>query len=357
MEDFEDIVQNRLEQHLPSVLREYPHAYTEAVQNSRSEPSLEALLDMPEEQMAALYTELGEDFQQAATPPAVLMAGLTGEDAQRSAAISTAISSETHIKRASRRLVEGYLQDRRLVVVAVLGSVVMHAALAFGLASLLPKPALERAEPEIEVEVHEVHKDLPSSTASARASLKGKQEHTPVPPSQQNHTHQKSVQSKPPLQPPVSNPVAVVVRLQPEYPEEAIQNDWEGTVLLDAYILPNGLVGKVRTAQTSQHTVLDVAGETALWQWRFYPARRNNKNVGTWVRLSFAFVLVDPVNEPTAETFEGQPVVLNQEELASVALSLPPVPVPPADLEPTPPDEPELEGFTPAEEPMCLIPL
>lgn len=87
-------------------------------------------------------------------------------------------------------------------------------------------------------------------------------------------------------------PPRVLERIEPEYPLSARRKNLEGTVGLRIEILPNGLPGDIRIANSSGYEVLDLAAEQAVRSWRFIPARNTN---GTAIRsvtvLSIAFRL------------------------------------------------------------------
>ncbi|MBC8120301.1 MAG: energy transducer TonB, partial [Gemmatimonadaceae bacterium] len=78
---------------------------------------------------------------------------------------------------------------------------------------------------------------------------------------------------------------------QPDYPEIAQQNNWEGRVLLSAYIKEDGSIGEVKVVKSSGHGELDEAAIAALRGWRFEPARRGEVAQGSWVRVPFTFTL------------------------------------------------------------------
>ncbi|WP_164928766.1 energy transducer TonB [Gloeobacter violaceus] len=94
----------------------------------------------------------------------------------------------------------------------------------------------------------------------------------------------------PPPPPPLVNarPKGAV---QPEYPEIAQQNNWEGRVIVKAYINADGSVGEVQVAKSSGHSELDNAALAAVRNTKFEPARRGEESVGAWVRIPVTFSL------------------------------------------------------------------
>ena len=94
----------------------------------------------------------------------------------------------------------------------------------------------------------------------------------------------------PPPPPPLVNakPKGAV---QPNYPEIAQQNNWEGRVIVKAYINADGSVGDVQVAKSSGHSELDDAALEAVKRTRFEPARRGEETVAAWVRIPVTFSL------------------------------------------------------------------
>jgi len=83
----------------------------------------------------------------------------------------------------------------------------------------------------------------------------------------------------------------------PTYPSPAIQNGWEGTVLLRVWIDETGRVTKVEVARTSGYRILDGAAATAVRQWIAIPANRGAKPVATVELLPVQFQLPLEDNE------------------------------------------------------------
>lgn len=101
-----------------------------------------------------------------------------------------------------------------------------------------------------------------------------------------------AVEVPPPPPPPLIEAKAKLgTKQQPEYPEIAQQNNWEGRVLLSAYIKEDGSIGEVKVVKSSGHGELDEAAIAALRGWRFEPAKRGDVAQGSWVRVPFTFTL------------------------------------------------------------------
>lgn len=78
---------------------------------------------------------------------------------------------------------------------------------------------------------------------------------------------------------------------RPPYPAVAIRRGYEGSVLLNAHVLPNGKVEEVTVFRSSGHKVLDNAALRAVKKWKFVPAQRGFKAVSSWVKVPIEFRL------------------------------------------------------------------
>ena len=78
---------------------------------------------------------------------------------------------------------------------------------------------------------------------------------------------------------------------RPGYPAVAIRRGYEGSVLLNAHVLPNGEVEEVTIFKSSGHKVLDNAALKAVKKWKFVPAQRGFKAVSSWVKVPIEFRL------------------------------------------------------------------
>ena len=81
-----------------------------------------------------------------------------------------------------------------------------------------------------------------------------------------------------------------VQEAQPSYTAEALQSRVQGTVTIEAVVLPSGRVGDVRVTKALEPG-LDREAIKALKQWRFEPGLRNGTAVPTKVTLEMIFTL------------------------------------------------------------------
>ena len=79
----------------------------------------------------------------------------------------------------------------------------------------------------------------------------------------------------------------------PVYPHLARQRGYEGTVVLEAYILTSGRCGQVEVLHSSGHTILDEAARQAVRQWIFKPARQWQRPVLFVVEIPITFRLTE----------------------------------------------------------------
>jgi len=75
----------------------------------------------------------------------------------------------------------------------------------------------------------------------------------------------------------------------PHYPDVALRNRWEGTVVLLLHVTDDGAVDDVRVHSPSGHSALDAAAVQAVKSWRFEPARRAGKPIDYRLRLPVMF--------------------------------------------------------------------
>ncbi|HRX80850.1 MAG TPA: energy transducer TonB [Pirellulaceae bacterium] len=79
----------------------------------------------------------------------------------------------------------------------------------------------------------------------------------------------------------------------PTYPSVAIENNWEGTVLLRVYINAEGSIDDVEVARSSGYPVLDGAAVNAVQRWSGSPATEAGRQVATVELLPVRFKLRD----------------------------------------------------------------
>jgi protein TonB len=80
---------------------------------------------------------------------------------------------------------------------------------------------------------------------------------------------------------------------RPFYPMQARRNNWEGAVLVEIRIGPDGRVQKETVLQSSGYPVLDQAAQKAIQKWRYRPARKNGVAVASQLRVRVKFCLTD----------------------------------------------------------------
>jgi protein TonB len=80
---------------------------------------------------------------------------------------------------------------------------------------------------------------------------------------------------------------------RPLYPRQARCNNWEGAVLVEIRIGPDGRVQTATVLQSSGYPVLDWAARKAIQKWRYRPARKNGVAVASHLQVRVKFVLKD----------------------------------------------------------------
>lgn len=78
---------------------------------------------------------------------------------------------------------------------------------------------------------------------------------------------------------------------RPGYPAVAIRRGYEGSVLLNVQVLPNGEPKEVTIFKSSGYKVLDKAALSAVKKWKFVPAQRGFTAVSSWVKVPIEFRL------------------------------------------------------------------
>jgi protein TonB len=77
----------------------------------------------------------------------------------------------------------------------------------------------------------------------------------------------------------------------PPYPDEAYQQNEEGTVVVRLHIAGDGRVERVEIRQSSGSPWLDEAAQKTLGTWHFLPARRDGQPVRSYRDQPVHFVL------------------------------------------------------------------
>jgi|CXWL01.1.fsa_nt_gi protein TonB len=86
-------------------------------------------------------------------------------------------------------------------------------------------------------------------------------------------------------------PPIVLSRVQPNYPKAAMVARRQGRVIVEAEIDPTGALRGVRLLSTPLGFGLDQAAIDAVRAWRFSPARRGDRPVAVYFRLTVNFNL------------------------------------------------------------------
>ena len=79
----------------------------------------------------------------------------------------------------------------------------------------------------------------------------------------------------------------------PVYPAIAKLRGYEGVVLVNAEILPDGRVGSTEVSKSSGYAILDKSAMEAVRLWKFEPAKKAGKPFAVRVKLPIKFVLHD----------------------------------------------------------------
>jgi protein TonB len=77
----------------------------------------------------------------------------------------------------------------------------------------------------------------------------------------------------------------------PVYPEIAMDNGWEGKVLMKVHVLANGSPDSVSVIKSSDIEVLDDEAVRTVKKWSFVPAMRGKTPVDGWVTVPISFNL------------------------------------------------------------------
>lgn len=112
---------------------------------------------------------------------------------------------------------------------------------------------------------------------------------------------QAATQNDPPGPPAASSGVGIVSQTRPHYPESAIKNREEGTVVLTVLVDSNGQ--PLRVVSVNAHEVapdLIQAASDTIMTWRFTPAMSDGKPTEAYARVPISFKLSTPA--PTSST-------------------------------------------------------
>lgn len=140
------------------------------------------------------------------------------------------------------------------------------------------------------LEVHTSYEDSPEEDLVERWHRARATERT-APPMEppQIETPQPEERPKPDEYVYVEHLPEAITKVPPFYPDEARQARVEGTVIVQALVLKDGMVGDTRIAHSIP--ALDAAAVTAVRQWRFKPALTKGQPVAVWVAIPVKFAL------------------------------------------------------------------
>lgn len=79
----------------------------------------------------------------------------------------------------------------------------------------------------------------------------------------------------------------------PAYPETALENGWEGTVLLNVHVTGDGKADDVQIKNSSGRKILDNAAIATVAGWSFVPAKQGEQAVDSWVEVPIEFSLTN----------------------------------------------------------------
>jgi len=100
-----------------------------------------------------------------------------------------------------------------------------------------------------------------------------------------------SAAGAPPAELPRRDPRYLDNQVNP-YPSMSKSLGEEGTVLLRAYVKPDGVVGEVFIMRSSGYARLDNDARHAVGRWKYLPARNGDATVGAWaLPISYTFKL------------------------------------------------------------------
>lgn len=79
----------------------------------------------------------------------------------------------------------------------------------------------------------------------------------------------------------------------PVYPLVAKENGWQGRVIVQVWVEPDGRPSRVVVLESSGYPVLDAAALKAIGRWLFLPARVGNFSFASWIKIPVRFVLTE----------------------------------------------------------------
>ena len=77
----------------------------------------------------------------------------------------------------------------------------------------------------------------------------------------------------------------------PRYPRLARKRKYQGVVILEVFVNQDGSVGDIKVFKSSGYAILDKTALKTVKKWEFEPGKREDENVGMWVRTPVRFQL------------------------------------------------------------------
>lgn len=84
-----------------------------------------------------------------------------------------------------------------------------------------------------------------------------------------------------------------IVNKAPKYPRWAILRGYEGRMVLNVEVLPNGECGEIKVVQSTGYRILDKTAFDTIKKWIFIPAKRYDKSVRSLIEIPVQFSLED----------------------------------------------------------------
>jgi TonB family protein len=127
--------------------------------------------------------------------------------------------------------------------------------------------------------------------------------------SEDNHKLQAIVMTPTPGTHPPAQDVAYNMHYPPVFPQSAIRNKHQGTVVLMIHVDAQGNIADIRIDKSSGYSELDASALVAVRQWRFMAAMQNGVAQSGWARVPVNFNL--KVAAPSAEALQSNLTVQN----------------------------------------------
>ena len=90
---------------------------------------------------------------------------------------------------------------------------------------------------------------------------------------------------------PYDNPPKPLSDIEPVYPQSALDEQIEGTVIIDFFVDEKGVITEIRIHEGIPNSELNTAAIEAIKKVSFKPAEQAGEPVGAWVRQALYFQL------------------------------------------------------------------